>query len=164
MCSTVTDTWYLKIDGVEGESTAVDHEQEIDVLSWSWGVSVPQAQQGTGGRTGRPQLADLRITTRISKASPKILAACATGQRLQSAVLSGVRPHGGRRSGVYLQYRLGDVTVTSVEHHDAEAELPTEVLSLAYGSVEVSYAPQDQTGRLGQPVEFRWDVRQNRVP
>ncbi|HEY7575111.1 MAG TPA: type VI secretion system tube protein Hcp, partial [Thermoanaerobaculia bacterium] len=29
--------YFLKIDGIEGESQDGKHKGEIDVLSWSWG-------------------------------------------------------------------------------------------------------------------------------
>ena len=44
----VSERWFLKIDGIAGESTDVAHKDEIDVLSWSWGV----AQTGGGGSGG----------------------------------------------------------------------------------------------------------------
>jgi type VI protein secretion system component Hcp len=31
----MAEKWFLKIDGVEGESTDAAHKGEIDVLSWS---------------------------------------------------------------------------------------------------------------------------------
>ena len=43
----VAESWFLKIDGVQGESTDISHKDEIDVLSWSWGVAHP-----SGGRHG----------------------------------------------------------------------------------------------------------------
>jgi len=38
---------HIKFDGVEGESTHTDHKGEIELLSWSWGVS--NASMGSGG-------------------------------------------------------------------------------------------------------------------
>ena len=31
--------YFLKLDGIPGESTDAKHKGEIDVLSWSWGES-----------------------------------------------------------------------------------------------------------------------------
>ena len=36
-----TERWFLKLDGIAGESTHASHKDEIDVESWSWGVSHP---------------------------------------------------------------------------------------------------------------------------
>ncbi|HVQ74408.1 MAG TPA: type VI secretion system tube protein Hcp, partial [Candidatus Binatia bacterium] len=35
---------FMTVDGIEGESKDGSHKNEIDVLSWSWGLS----QSGTG--------------------------------------------------------------------------------------------------------------------
>ena len=33
--------YFLKLDGIPGESVDAKHKGEIDVLSWSWGESQP---------------------------------------------------------------------------------------------------------------------------
>ena len=47
----MTTDSHLKFDGVEGESTHKDHKGEIEVLSWTWGVTQPA--NSSGGGTGR---------------------------------------------------------------------------------------------------------------
>lgn len=42
---------YIKLGGVEGESSEKGHEGEIEILSWSWGAS-NSAGHGTGGSMG----------------------------------------------------------------------------------------------------------------
>ena len=34
---------FLKIGNIKGESTDSKHKDEIDVFSWSWGVSTPSS-------------------------------------------------------------------------------------------------------------------------
>ena len=41
---------FLKVDGVEGESSDSKHKNEIEVLSFSWGVT--QAITGTVSSSG----------------------------------------------------------------------------------------------------------------
>jgi type VI secretion system secreted protein Hcp len=41
--------YFLKIDGIEGESLDEKHKGEIDVLSWSWGESQEGPTTGGGG-------------------------------------------------------------------------------------------------------------------
>lgn len=40
---------FIKIDGIKGESTDDKHKDEIDVLSWSWGMSQSGTVHTTGG-------------------------------------------------------------------------------------------------------------------
>ena len=35
--------YFLKIDGIQGESTDAKHKDEIEVLSWSWGETQERA-------------------------------------------------------------------------------------------------------------------------
>src|SRR5829696_10504617 len=42
---------FLKLDGIKGESTDTQHGAEIDVASFSWGLS-QQRTTGTGGGSG----------------------------------------------------------------------------------------------------------------
>ena len=45
----MSDRWFLKIDGIDGDSTSVQHKGEIDVQSWSWGVTQTGSSSGGGG-------------------------------------------------------------------------------------------------------------------
>jgi type VI secretion system secreted protein Hcp len=40
--------YFLKIDGIPGESTDSKHKDEIDVLSWSWGETQETAPPSEG--------------------------------------------------------------------------------------------------------------------
>ena len=90
----VSDRWFLKIDGIDGDSTSVQHKGEIDVQSWSWGVARPARRAGAsggGGGAGRASFQDFHFVSRISKASPALFLACATGQHHKEATLTGER-------------------------------------------------------------------------
>lgn len=71
---------FLKIEGVEGESTDKDHDRWIDVLSYRSGA-VPSSSGATGSGRSRGSVAmgDISITKQIDKATPKLYKAMATG-------------------------------------------------------------------------------------
>jgi type VI secretion system secreted protein Hcp len=150
----VAESWFLKVDGIEGESTNVAHKGEIDVLSWSWGVTA-QAAPGGGG-AGKASFQDFQFVTRISKASPRLFLSCATGTHHKTASLSGVRT-AGKNKGDFLKYKLTDVQVTSVQHGDSETGPPTEQFSLNYGRFEISFTPP-----TGPAVSAGFDVKLNK--
>jgi type VI secretion system secreted protein Hcp len=79
---------FLKIDGIDGESQDHAHEGEIDVLSWSWGMSQSAPIMSRGGGAGKVNVQDLTISKRIDKATPKLADACATGKHMKEAVLT----------------------------------------------------------------------------
>ena len=78
---------FLKLDGIKGESTDTQHREEIDVASFSWGLS-QQRTMGTGGGSGagKADFRDLQVITNVSQASPQLLLACAAGRHIQTAV------------------------------------------------------------------------------
>ena len=44
---------FIKMDGITGELADAKHRGEIDVLSWSWGVTLSTSAGGAGGHCGR---------------------------------------------------------------------------------------------------------------
>ena len=160
----MSESWFLKIDGIDGESTDVSHKDEIDVLSWSWGVAHTGGGTGSGGGGGAGKAAfqDFHFVARISKASPMLFLSCATGTHHKTAALSGVRSAGKSKSAEFLKYKLSDVVVTSDQHSGSEAGEPVEQFSLNYSKIEVSYTPQTATGKVGVPVQAGFDVKMNK--
>ena len=86
---------FLKIQGIEGESTDKVHPGEIVLTSFSWGESNSgSAGSGGGGGAGKTSLQDFHFTMASSKASPSLLLTCAIGRTIQSAILT-CRSRGG---------------------------------------------------------------------
>src|SRR5437667_11825940 len=80
--------YFLKIDGVKGESLDSKHKEEIELESWSWG----ETQNGTmsyggGGGAGKVSMQDFHFVMRVNKSSPDLFMACANGQHFKEAVL-----------------------------------------------------------------------------
>ena len=44
--------YFLRLDGIPGESVDAKHKGEIDVLSWSWGEIAADAGAAPGGGAG----------------------------------------------------------------------------------------------------------------
>jgi type VI secretion system secreted protein Hcp len=159
----MAERWFLKIDGIAGESTHIKHEGEIEVLSWSWGISQSTpTQTGGGGASGKASFDELSVVTQISAASPPLLAACATGTHVPWAMLSCVRAGSAGRAKPFLTYHFTDVLIGSVHHGDDEGDVPSEQLTLRYATVEMSYLPQLATGKQGKAITFGFDVANNR--
>jgi type VI secretion system secreted protein Hcp len=156
----VAERWFLKVDGITGDSAADGHAGEIDVLAWSWGVSHPGdgPAGGSGGGTGKPDFQDFHFVARISKASPRIALSCATGAHHKFAALSGAA--GEKVKGAeFLKYKLTDIQVTSLQQADGEGGAPpTEQFTMSYAKFEVSYRPQKMDGSLDVPVTAAYDL------
>ena len=77
--------FFLKLDGIPGESRDAQHKDEIDLESFSWGETNagPAAEAGGGGGGGKVQFEDLNVVMKLNKASPLLLQACASGQHIK---------------------------------------------------------------------------------
>ena len=159
----MAERWFLKIDGIDGESTDVSHKDEIDVESWSWGLNQTGSfGGGGGGGAGKVSFQDFHFVSRISKASPKLFLACASGSHIKMATLSGVRGAGKVKGNEFLTFKLRDVLVTSVQQGDSEAAAPVDQFSLNFTKVEFSYIPQSAKGTPEPPVTGSWDLKQSK--
>ena len=155
---------HLKLDGIDGESTSIQHKDEIEVDSWSWGLSNPGAAAGGGGSgAGKPAFSDLTFTHYVDRASPQLCKLCATGKLIKLGTLFVARPGAGTQD--YLTVKLRDVRVTSVTLADVEsdAQPPVESVTLAFAKVEYAYRPQKPNGSLGPAVEFKFDLTTNKT-
>src|SRR5438067_1683406 len=106
--------FFLKIDGIQGESQVKGQEGSIEVLSFSWGASqAGNVAHGGGGGAGKVSMQDFHFTMRAGKATPKLFMACANGQHVKQAVLIGQR--GGESPQQFLKYELTDVLISSYQ-------------------------------------------------
>lgn len=153
--------YFLKIEGIAGDSTDAKHKGEIEVESFTFGVA-QSALPGAGGGAGNASFEDLDIVTPFSRASPRLLEACATGEHLRSAVLTG-RRSGGKAQFEYLTLTLSDVLVSAFRSSAAspDAVNPSDGFSLAYAKLQIEHKGQSPTGAAGGTVVAGFDVASN---
>jgi type VI secretion system secreted protein Hcp len=152
---------FLKMD-IKGESVVDGHEEEIQVLSWSWGMSqTGTTQRGTGGGAGKVDVQDLTFTHYVDTASPNLIKACCNGKHFEEAVLT-VRK-AGENPLDYLVLTLTDFIITSVSTGGASGdELVTENVTLNFAKFKISYQPQDNKGaKAGGAIEAEYDIAKN---
>jgi type VI secretion system secreted protein Hcp len=155
--------YFLKLDGVDGESHDSKHKGSIDLESWSWG----EAQSGThagggGGGAGKVHMQDFHFVMKINKASPKLMLACASGEHIKSAVLTCRKA--GKDQQEFLTVKMSDLLVSSYQtggsgHGDI---VPTDQISLNYSKIEFEYKPQKPDGSLDSPVKAGWNLKENK--
>ena len=152
---------FLKMD-VKGESVVDGHEEEIQILSWSWGMSqTGTTHRGTGGGAGKVNVQDLSFTHYVDTATPNLIQACCNGKHFEEAVLT-VRK-AGETPLDYLIITMTDVIITSVSPGGASGdELITENVTLNFSKYKVAYQPQDNKGaKAGGAIEVEYDIAKN---
>ena len=154
--------YFLKVDGIDGESTDDKHKNEIDVESWSWGESNSGTHAGGGGGgAGKVSFQDISFASRVSKASPKLMLACATGQHIKKAVLTCRKAGGDQQE--YMIWTFSDLLVSSFQIGGSQGDVvPVEQVSLNFSKVEFEYKPQKPDGSLDAPVKAGYDLKLNK--
>jgi type VI secretion system secreted protein Hcp len=154
--------YFLKIDGVAGESADNKHKGEIELESFSWGeTSTGGGPGGGGGGSGKVQIQDLVVTMHVSKASPTLMLACATGKHHKEAVLTARKA--GKAQQEFLIFKFKDLIVTSYNTGGSEAsDILLDQASLGFSRIQMEYRPQKPDGSLDTPVKAGWDVKNNK--
>ena len=116
---------------------------------------------GGGGGAGKVQMQDFNFSARMSKASPNLMLACASGKHFKSAVLTARKA--GKPQAEFLTFSLSDVLVSAYQTGGAEGEVvPMDSVSLNFSKIQVEYKQQNPDGSLGASIKAGWDVKQNK--
>lgn len=123
--------FYIKLEGIDGESNDKAHNKWIEVLSFSHGSQ----QTVTIGRatdvTGRGQFAPFVFTHLVDKATPKIQQYTMSGMNISKVTFNVCRAIAGAQTTVY------EVTLENVK----------------VGKAEVTAEFTDSTDTFNMPVE-----------
>jgi len=155
--------YFLKIDGVQGESTDSKHKGEIELESFSWGETNSGGHgAGGGGGAGKVSVQDLHFVMKLNKASPKLLLACAMGQHLKQVVLTARKA--GKQQQEFLVYKFTDLLISSYQTGASAQDLegPLDQVSFNFARIEMEYRPQKPDGSLDAPIKAGWDVKTNK--
>jgi type VI secretion system secreted protein Hcp len=157
---------FLKVDGVDGESTDDKHKKEIEVLSYSWGISQQRSASASSAGSLSSQRADFHdfsIVKAVDATSPKLALFCADGTHIKNIRLELCRSGGDKQP--YMEYKFTDVLVTGFKpggsgHGEA---LPLEEVSFTYGKAEWKYTQTKVEGGKGSGnVAGGWDLKANK--
>jgi len=153
---------FLKLDGIEGESPDATHKSEIEVLSWSWGVTQESNMHaGSGGGAGKATVHDLVFEHFVDRASPNLIKYCLIGKPIDEAKLT-VRKAGGNPLE-YLIITMTDVIVSRVNPAgDSAEERIREKVGLSFSKVKHEYVVQNAQGGSAGVITATFDIKGNK--
>jgi len=152
--------YFLKIDGIDGESQDKTHKGEIHLESWSWGETNKGSQAtGGGGGTGKVAMQDFHFVMGVNKATPKLVKACATGEHIKSAILTCRKA--GKEQQEYLKYTFTDVLISS--YQTSGSENPVETCTFNFSKMQVDYKEQKSDGTLGGAISAWYDLKKQQA-
>src|SRR5437868_463365 len=81
-------SFFLKVDGIDGDAQDSDHNGEIALVSFHAGVSqrALQTYAGSGASATKSDFSPIKVFKFVDKASAKLFLACATGQVIKNVV------------------------------------------------------------------------------
>ena len=155
---------FLKIEGIDGESTEQGHEKCLELLQYSFGLSQPQVMTGgAGARTaGRADFESFRIRKMMDKASPNLAGHCASGKHIPKITLDVHMA--SEQKTKFASVVMENVIVSSVHTVGEQAGTtprPEEEVGFAFGKITWEYTPVDNLGKPGGPVKAGWDIEKN---
>jgi len=153
---------FIKIEGVEGESTAKGFEKQIEIYSFSWGASNPTTvSSGKDGLSaGKVSISSFNVMKKTEKSSAKLFQACCSGMHFKDATVTMRKAGGEAGQQKFLEYKFTDVMIESVQWSGSSGgdDTPTESLSIAFAKVEVTYFSQDDKGAMAKAGMASWDL------
>jgi type VI secretion system secreted protein Hcp len=153
---------FAKIGDIKGESLDSKHKDEVEVLSWSWGVQQSGTMaHGGGGGEGKASFNDFNFTHHVDKASPVLLKACATGEHIKEATITVRKAGKGQQE--FLIIKMNDVLITSVNPSGSgDGASTAESVALQCAKVDLEYKPQKADGSLDAGLHFKYDIKGNK--
>jgi type VI secretion system secreted protein Hcp len=156
---------FLKLDGLDGESTRKGFEKQIEILSFSLGASNPTTvgSGSSGLSAGKATVSSFNIMKKTDVSSPTLFQKLCVGDHFKTANVVLNKASGDKSSALaFLKYDFEQVFVESIHWSGSTGgdDTPSESVSFAFGKVTVTYTPQAATGgSAGKPAVASWDVQ-----
>ena len=152
---------FLKLEGIKGEAQDGKFKDEIDVLSWSWGMNQSgTTHMGSGSGAGKVSVQDISLTKYIDKASPILAQHCSNGKHIAKGTL--IVRKAGENPLEYVTIDLKDIIVSSVAlGGTASDDRLHETIALNFREFEYKYTTQTAKGSAGPQTEVKWDIAKN---
>jgi type VI secretion system secreted protein Hcp len=153
--------YFLKIEGIEGESLDKQHAKELEIESWSWGVTnAGSAGVGSGLGQGKASMQDFHFVVKNGKASPVLMERCASGKHIPTATLT-CRKSAGDKKLDYLVIKFEELVISSFQTGGAGSSSVMEQISFNYTKAGMTFKKQKQDGSSDGEVKAGWDVKKN---
>lgn len=161
--SAAQSDYFLKLEGIDGESTDDKHSGAIEIQSFSWGVSQSGSYHRFSGSaaSGKVTMSDITIMKSVDKSSPKLFMASAQGEQIKQATLTARKSSSD--SSDFYTIKLQDVMVSSFyTSTNNNSGAPVETVKLSFSKIEFEYQPQNADGTSGAKISAGWDLATNK--
>lgn len=153
--------YFLKLDGIQGESEDSKHKNEITILSWSWGASQISSVAGTGGSgAGKASLSDFSVMAFFDKSTPLFFKTICAGTHIKTGEMTAIKS--GADGKPYLKVDFKELFVTSLQI-SASSEVPSVSISFSYNEIKIDYSTQNEQGNLTSTGAVTYNTKENKL-
>jgi type VI secretion system secreted protein Hcp len=135
---------YLLIDGINGESQAQGMTNNIELDSWSFGISSPADIGGKGLSAGKPSLSDFSCSFALDSASYQVVKDLVQGTHISTTTFTARKTGGGGTPYNYLIVIMSNCFITGFST-GGSGGVPAASVSIAYQKIEYQYYTQDSS-------------------
>jgi len=161
---------FLKIDSVKGESTSAQGKEQISILSFSHGVSMPLSSElnkggGISVKPGQCNIGDVTFTKSLDSTSPKLNQACVGGKNFKKMSLHMFEQDSDETDPIeYFTYEFEDCIITSVSIGGGGGDRPMETITVHFNRIKWSYNQQKIDGDSGSAGKHAgsWNLETNK--
>ena len=148
---------------IKGESVAIDHDEEIVVNGWTWGMTqqvaaaAPTGGGGSARQAGhRRSLRPLTVYKRLDRASTSLMAVLGNNDSVRTAVLTMRKAGEGQQD--FFKVTLTDGRVVDLDYIADQDGNVVEQVTFAFAKIEIEYKPQTTSGGRGGASMFTIDA------
>ncbi len=151
---------HLEIPPIKGDSKVDKYAEQVDCLSWSWGVSqAANMHQSTGGSAGASHVNDVVVVKGMDKSSSNFFHMCSTGKHFEKATLHCTKSAGDAGRIEWFTIIMERVVISSVMPSGGGAgDMGTESITLNFGKYTIKYAEQGADGAAKAGPEVIYDI------
>ncbi len=163
--------YFLKIEGVDGESPDQTYPGWIQLQAWQWAEeNAGRWGFGSGGGSGKVEMKDFEFRMVSNKASPKLFLMCATGEHIPQAKLVCRKSGQGQQDFIAVTFSnclvssfktVGNMPLNSTIGTEIDTVLPTDIIKLNFARIEVEYKEQNNDGSMGAVIKTGYDLKLN---
>ena len=140
---------------LKGEAIAADHQGQIAVTWWNWGVTASSAL-GSTQATARRSYRNLTVGKYVDSSTTALLSVLASNDEIKEAKLMVSKAGGGQRD--FFTITLNNARVTSVDLACDTTGKLMETVTFSFNKVNVEYEIQTETGNRGSGFTFQDEI------
>ena len=154
---------YMKIEGIQGDVTAKNHEQWIAIDNLDFGVK--RSLSTDPGRISdrestRPSISEVNISKKLDKSSPMLFSESCVGKAKPQVNIHLCQTDSNLNP--YAEITLSNAIVSRYHintDNTAEHEHPKEKISLSFDKIEMRYIPHDNQNKAQSPIPAGYDLK-----